>query len=101
MKPVLERVTFRTFPNTDPENFKAASASVSNWARQRDGFLSRNVVEENGTYTDFVIWATMEDAKAAGEAFMGASETAAMAALIDPESVKMEHLPITSSSFAA
>lgn len=89
---VLERVTFRTLPGTVEAEFLKAAEHTSTWAKAQPGFQYRTLVQDGDGWLDLVYWDSEANAKAAGEAFMGASENAALASMIDPDTVEMSHL---------
>lgn len=90
---VLERVRFQTLPNTDEAAFLKAVESTSAWAKKQPGFMYRTLVKDGDHWEDLVYWDNAANAKAAGEAFMGASENADLASMIAPDTVVMSHLP--------
>lgn len=90
---VLERVRFKTLPDTDEAAFLKAVASTSDWAKQQPGFMYRTLVKDGDHWEDLVYWDSEANAKAASEAFMAAPENAALGAMIAPDTVVMSHLP--------
>lgn len=90
---VLERVRFKTLPGIDEAAFLKAAESTSEWAKKQPGFMYRTLVKDGDHWEDLVYWDNEANAKAAGEAFMGASENADLGAMIAPDTVVMSHLP--------
>jgi quinol monooxygenase YgiN len=86
-----EIVLYRLLPDTDRHRFLAISAEATAWLRQRPGFLSRELLEDDGQWVDLVQWSTMDDALAAADAFGQAPEAAAFMALVELDSIRMLH----------
>lgn len=94
-RPVLETVTFRLHPGTDPAAFLAAAQGTEAPLRQCAGFLSRRLcLGEDGQWADHVVWADGAAAQAAAEAMMAHPAFGAFMSLIDGASVDMRHAPI-------
>lgn len=92
MQPTLEQVRFRTQEDVTEDALLQAAETTSSWLKQQPGFSYRTLVcDTDGTWTDLIYWSSLENAKAASEAFMGSVETKPFMALIDPETVKMQH----------
>ncbi len=90
-----EIVTFRTLPGLVPEEVSKAASTVGPWLARQRGFVARSLSCSNdGQWTDHVLWASHEDAARAGEAFMAEPSALAFMAMIDPESVQMNHAPV-------
>jgi hypothetical protein len=88
---VLELVVFRVKDGVTREQLVATSDTVSGWAQQQSGFVSRELSHDadSDRWIDIVRWRTIEDAKAA--AAMSSSSCAPMFALIDMDSTLMLH----------
>ncbi|GGB99089.1 hypothetical protein GCM10011352_26570 [Marinobacterium zhoushanense] len=92
MSKCIETVTFKLNAGSDLSAFIDANGKVNAWAREQPGFLTRDLSQlEDDTWLDVVYWATMSDAKRAGETFMSALGDSAFMSMIDPASVKMSH----------
>ena len=98
MTQTLEKVSFRTSTKIEEQAFLAEAQKVTAWAASQSGFQYRTLVKEGDDWIDLIFWASEENAKSAGQAFMNAPETKAFAAMIDPDSVSMAHLPQLHSS---
>ena len=89
---VAEIVTFRITEDTTPEAFTEAAAETRAFVEAAPGFLARTLTQgENGTWTDYVLWASMDDAKAAAASFGSHPSTQAVIRAIAPGTVEMRH----------
>jgi len=92
---VVEMVTYNLKPNVTQADFAATHEQVNAWLKQQEGFLYRSVSEdENGLLHDLAFWQDMPTAKAAGDAFMQATEGQALCGLIDMETCHMRHMEV-------
>ncbi|MXU66422.1 hypothetical protein [Oceanomicrobium pacificus] len=90
----VEQVRFRTKAGVKRADFLAAAEQISPWLKSQPGFAYRSLVEvADGEWQDSVYWMSAEAAKAATEAFMAAPETKAFGAMIEDDSVSMNHWP--------
>ena len=88
----LEMVIYRLKGDVHRDQFLKISARATEWLRNRPGYLSRELLEDDsGQWVDLVRWATMEDALAAAGAFMAVPEAAAFMDAVEPESITMLH----------
>jgi quinol monooxygenase YgiN len=88
----LEMVIYRLKGNVHRDQFLKISARATEWLRDRTGYLSRELLEDDsGQWVDLVRWATMDDALAAAAAFMAVPEAAAFMDAVEPESITMLH----------
>jgi antibiotic biosynthesis monooxygenase (ABM) superfamily enzyme len=88
----FEIVIYRLKPNVDRHQFIEISARATEWLRNRPGYLSRELLEDDsGQWVDLVRWATMDEALAAASAFMEVPEAAAFMDAVEPESITMLH----------
>ncbi|MFM2587134.1 hypothetical protein [Vibrio sp. TBV020] len=103
MKSVIEIVRFKLLNNVPTEQLITATENSQKFVSSLDGFEYRSLSfdQETDTWTDVVYWDSMENAKAAGDQFMSSKECAPLLALIDPESVIMQHQTIMMSDLAA
>ena len=101
MSPVIERVCFRTLPSIDEAQFVAAAAEITDWARRQPGFAYRTLVRDGDEWIDLVFWRDIDAAKAASAAFMAANAECAFMTMIDPATVRMDHLAQKHSAMAA
>ncbi|PCJ05608.1 MAG: hypothetical protein COB16_15395 [Rhodobacteraceae bacterium] len=91
-KSVAEIVTFSLAANIKSAEFVELSKGTEAFVRSLPGFQHRQLSEgEDGRWTDYVVWADMETAKAAAAAFMTADCAASLMLAIDPNSVVMRH----------
>jgi hypothetical protein len=95
-RPILETVSFRLLPDTDPAAFDAADAAAQAFLEGWPGFLGRTLaVDADGRYLDLVRWAHRGAAVAAADAYLASAAGRSMSALIDPASIELRHLGIT------
>ncbi|WP_052245224.1 hypothetical protein [Halocynthiibacter namhaensis] len=90
---VLERVRFKTLPNTDEAAFLEAAQASFAWVKTQPGFMYRTLVKDGDHWEDLVYWDGQASAQAGGAAFMASAENAAYGAMISPGTVVMAHLP--------
>lgn len=89
---VAEIVTFALADTVDPAAFVEISKGTESFVRSLPGFVHRQLsLGEDGRWTDYVIWDSMEAARSAAEAFMKAECAAALMTAIAPDTVKMRH----------
>ncbi len=94
-EPVLEIVTFRLADGTDDAAFLTAARGTEDMLRARGSLIRRFLVKDSdGLWTDIIEWTSLSEALAAAEAVMKEPDFAAFAAMIDPKSVAMRHVPI-------
>lgn len=86
-----EIVLYRLKPDADRDRFLATSAQATEWLRQCDGYLGRELLEDQGQWVDIVRWASLDDALAAGEAFIQTPVASDFMSAVEPESVQMLH----------
>lgn len=103
MKSVIEIVRFKLLQDVSKEQLITATEKSQKFVSSLNGFEYRSLSfeQESETWTDVVYWDSMDNAKAAGEQFMSSKECAPLMALIDPESVIMQHQTIMMSDLAA
>ena len=88
----LEMVIYRLKGEMDRDQFLEISARATEWLRDRPGYLSRELLQDDsGQWVDLVRWATIDDALAAAAAFMAVPEAAAFMDAVEPESITMLH----------
>jgi hypothetical protein len=89
---VLESALFALKDGVTREAFMATVESMSQWAAEQQGFVSRELFEVgDGRWIDIVRWATMADAMHAGEVFMESEACRISFALMDESSVQVTH----------
>jgi hypothetical protein len=86
-------VSYRLKAGVSIEDLRATHAGINAFCLAQEGFLYRSVSQdEHQTWFDVVYWKTMEDAQAAGEAFMQNPAGQILASLIDNNSMQMRHM---------
>lgn len=91
-KPVIEIVTFSLAEGVTPEAFLEINKGTEAFIRSMPGFMHRQLSHaEDGRWTDYVTWDSMESAKAAAAAFMADGCTAELMKAILPDSANMRH----------
>ena len=94
-EPVAEIVTFRLTEGSDPTNFTKSADGMTPFLRSTGAVVSRTLsVDEDGLWTDHIIWTSMQAALSAAEAMMQQPEAAPFMQMIAPDSVQMRHAPI-------
>ncbi|MDZ7937846.1 MAG: hypothetical protein U5M53_06025 [Rhodoferax sp.] len=95
MSAVLESVSFRLTPGANASAFVEASAVTFSWVRQQPGFVHRVLsCHDSGEWSDQVLWQSKEQAQSASHTFMQTFGDSAFMALMDPETVHMQHTPV-------
>ena len=91
-KQVIEIVTFSLADGVTKEAFLEISKGTEAFVRSLPGFIHRQLSHgEDGRWTDYVTWDSMESAKAAAAAFMADGCTADLMKAILPDSANMRH----------
>ncbi|MGI1661199.1 antibiotic biosynthesis monooxygenase family protein [Palleronia sp. KMU-117] len=89
---VAEIVTFRLAPGTSEAAFLQAARGTVPFVKAAPGFVARRLSRlDDGTWTDHVVWASMDQAMAAAEALMAEPAAAPFLQAIDMASVTMRH----------
>ncbi len=96
LNPVMELVTFKINANCTPEAFAVANEPVNTWVRAQPGFQSRALSNQDGTWIDVVFWDSAETAHAAAAKVMSDLGQSEFMAMIDTNSVQMQHLQVVS-----
>ncbi len=95
MSAVLESVTFRLAPTVSVAAFTQASEATFAWVRQQPGFVQRILSSDaTGLWSDQVLWQSMAQAQAASEAFMQTFGDSPFMALMNPDTVQMQHTTV-------
>jgi hypothetical protein len=90
--PVTEIVTFRLAPGITDTAFLDAARGTGALVAAAPGFVSRRLSRgEDGTWTDHVEWASMDQAVAAARTVMADPAALPFLRAIDPESIAMRH----------
>lgn len=91
-KSVIEIVTFSLAKGVTKDAFLEINKGTEAFVRSMPGFMHRQLSHgEDGCWTDYVTWDSMESAKAAAAAFMSDGCTAELMKSIAPDSVNMRH----------
>ncbi|MBD1558779.1 hypothetical protein HC752_17750 [Vibrio sp. S9_S30] len=100
MEQVLETVNYKVLDGVTESQLLAASDQMTGFLQRSEGFLYRSLSynPQRNTWTDTVYWKSMDNAKAASEAFMSAPETQDYASKIEMDSVEMQHQIIKSNT---
>ncbi len=91
---VAEVVLFGLKPGVEREDFLAAAEATTAILREEmGGFRERELLEDgSGRWLDVVRWASLEEARAAADAFAASERSRPFVEMIDPASVTMLHL---------
>ena len=92
---VAEIVTFRLTQGSEAATLVAAANAMTPFLDSTGAFLSRTLSQnEDGLWTDHIVWTSLEAAQEAAAQMMQQPEAAPFMTLIDPDSVTMTHAPI-------
>ncbi|MEO0863492.1 MAG: hypothetical protein AAFY39_02685 [Pseudomonadota bacterium] len=95
MTTTAEIVTFRLNSGATHIQFLDAMQQMQPLVDRHGGMLGRTLSCDNeGVWTDHVLWESLDAAQALAAAFMTAPETEAARALIDPNTVQMRHAAV-------
>lgn len=97
---VIEIVNFKLSENASIEEFNRANDQFQTYIGQQEGVLYRSLAKQanSNIYIDVVYFATMDDAKRVQEAFFASDICQQFAALIEKDSVIMEHYDVLSQT---
>lgn len=92
---VAEIVTFRLIEGADPAAFVRAARALEPMLSTTQSVLSRCLsCDAAGTWTDHIIWTSMQAAKTTAEAMMADPAAGPMMQMIDPDQVTRRHAPV-------
>ena len=92
---VLEVVTFNVKPGVSPGEAKTAARGVTAFLETQPGYLGRDLGQsEDGRWVDLVHWTDLEAARTAIPNAMKNADCRAFFALIDEETLKMDHFTV-------
>lgn len=92
---VAEIVTFRLTPGTSAEAFVEAAAQVEPLLAESGAVLGRTLSQdEDGLWTDHILWTSMAAAKSTAAAVLSDPRAAPMMTMVNPEGVSMRHAVI-------
>ena len=93
--PVAELVTYRLKDGVSPAEHVDAAKATRAFLIDTGAVLSRSLsVDENGVWTDHILWTSQTAAKAAEEQAMQRPEFGAFFAGMDESSITMRHAPV-------
>ena len=89
---VLEMVSFRLVPGTEPAGFVTLAKATEPLLRRQPGYVSRRLVHSpDGLWTDIVEWASLDAALTAARVVPADPGFAPFVAAIDMATVSMAH----------
>jgi len=89
---IIETVIFKLAHGISKADFLEAVPSSTAFIKSRSGFVCRRLSSsEDGTWIEHIEWKTMEDAKAASDAFMNDAEILPFLQLIDGPAAVLHH----------
>jgi len=92
---VVEFVQFKLKKGSSEKEFLAISDKFQKeYLEKRKGYMSRTLSLNGDKWLDIVVWASMEEAKAAMEAAYNAPEFQAFGSIIDEENCSAEHYTV-------
>ena len=92
MTHTIEIAEFKLADGKTAAEIAASYAGTLAFAQDQKGFIARTLsCDEGGNYLDHVEWETMEDASAAGEAFMKDPRNGEFMKCIAPNDISMRH----------
>ncbi|MEP2030054.1 MAG: hypothetical protein ABJI96_15240 [Paracoccaceae bacterium] len=92
---VAELVTFRLNSGVSDLEFVRAAERSCGFLNDTGGVLRRTLSkDENGLWTDYITWMSMDIAVSTAEVAMQHPDFAPMMSMIDPETVELRHAPI-------
>lgn len=90
-----EIVTFRLNPGVSDADFLTAIQATERYTNGATGFMSRQLSKaDDGTWTDYVVWASLHDAQAAAAGFAEQDFAPTILQAIDKDSFSMRHQPV-------
>ena len=93
--PIAEIVTFRLAAGTAPADFVTAARALDPMLRATGHVLHRTLsADEDGTWTDHILWTSLDVAKKTAEQIMSDPVAAPMMQMIDPNNVQMRHAAV-------
>ncbi|MGB3277760.1 MAG: hypothetical protein WBA92_01070 [Pseudorhodobacter sp.] len=88
----IETVTFTLNAGVSREAFAREAKSISDFVRNRDGFIARRLsVGDDGLWIEHIEWASLAAAKSAAADICNDPTLAAAMGMIDGPSVKLYH----------
>ena len=97
----IEMVTYKLKADSSVTQLQATHNEINAFCLSQPGFLYRSISQdESNTWYDIVYWQNMDNAKAAGEAFMATEVCHSLQKIIDGESVTMRHMLAVTEAMA-
>ncbi len=94
----VEMVSFKPQKNVTDEQLMEAMRATNPIVKNFEGFISRTTsINEKGEFLDIVYWESKEQALQAAQKVQNIPEVMKNFALIDPNSITMEHFDIFES----
>ncbi|APX11735.1 hypothetical protein [Tateyamaria omphalii] len=95
MTTTAEIVTFRLLPGADATAFAKAAADMEPFLQETGGMICRHLsVDEDGLWTDHILWTSPEAAKKAAASVMEHPAAQPCMAMIDGPSAQMRHAQV-------
>ncbi|MEO9653220.1 MAG: hypothetical protein ABJ360_28190 [Roseobacter sp.] len=92
---VAEIVTFRLKPETSEQDFHAAADAMTPFLRSTGAMVSRTLSTDNdGQWTDHILWQTQEAATEASNAMFNRPEAAPFMEMIETADLIMKYAPV-------
>ena len=93
----VEMVVFRPQKNVTKDELMQAMVATNEVVKNFDGFIHRSTsINEDGAFLDVVYWESKEQALDAASKVQQIPEVMKNFALIDPNSIKMQHFEVFS-----
>ena len=90
--PVAEIVTFRLADGADVDAFVEANTATESFVQDSGQMISRTLtVDEDGLWTDYILWTSMEAAKATAAQAMQHPSFGPVLQMISPKDMSMRH----------
>lgn len=91
---IIELALFKLKPGQSIEAITDAANATTGFLAGRNGFVRRLLSQTPQTeqWADIVLWETLHDAQEASTAFMQDSRCQGFLAMIDPDSLSLQHL---------
>lgn len=97
-KHVIEIAVFKLEDGVSKEAFLEAAKPSADFVKARPGFIARRLsCAEDGTWTEHIEWASMEDARSAAAAFGTSEAVKPFRDCIDGSSVRLTHAELEMS----
>lgn len=91
-KTVAEIVTFRLKPGIAPDHFTSAAQAMTPFLHRTGDMISRVLSQDDdGLWTDHILWTSQQAAKAAATEVMRQPEAAPFMEMIDTANLSMRH----------